>query len=143
MNYAKKSLTHIIIFLAVTLFSCRSTRLNNSDVVSEKGYRSNYDDVTLSPATGSLLLPYNRFIDPAGTVIRFGEAGEENHSLDCALLPDGKTLAVEDRYGVAFIDIPRKHLLFHLDYTGDYEDLMSSYSGIEADRIGNEVHIFW
>jgi hypothetical protein len=65
-------------------------------------------------------MPYNRFIDPAGTIIRYGDPSDENHSLDCVLLPGGEILAVEDRYGVAFINVQNNTLLFHLDYTGTY-----------------------
>ena len=44
-------------------------------------------------------------VDPAGTVLRFGDPDKENHSLDCIILPGAKELAVEDRYGVTIIDI--------------------------------------
>ncbi len=88
-------------------------------------------------------MPYNRFIDPAGTVIRFGNERLENHSLDCAMLPDGKVLAVEDRYGVAFIDVKENKLLFHLDYSGNYRGLMSTYSGIKTYQDERGEHILW
>ena len=108
-------------------------------------YHSKYDDTSLLVQAGPILLPYNRYIDPAGTVIRFGDPELENHSLDCCLLPDGKTLAVEDRYGVAFIDVQTQKLIFHYDYeTGKKRKyLMSTYSGIKALSINSELHIFW
>src|SRR5512146_1706473 len=95
-----------LLFLCLLCFiSCKSTQVFKSSVATEKNYHiSSYDDTTLTPDNSAILMPYNRFIDPAGRVIRFGSPGLENHSLDCALLPDGKVLAVEDRYGVAFID---------------------------------------
>lgn len=88
-------------------------------------------------------MPYNRLIDPAGAVIRFGDGALENHSLDCVLLPGSGVLAVEDRYGVAFIDVNKNKLLYHIDYKGDYKGLMSTYSGIKVLQTGNDVHVFW
>ena len=91
------------------------------------------------------MMPYNRFIDPVGTVVRFGNPDLENHSLDCTLLPDGKVLAVEDRYGVAFIDVQTNEVLYHLEYGRDKANkhLMSTYSGIKAVDIKGSTHIFW
>jgi YVTN family beta-propeller protein len=123
--------------------SCRSARVYRTSVVTGDSYHSSYDDTTLTINNSSVLMPYNRFIDPAGTVIRFGIPTLENHSLDCALLPDGKVLAVEDRYGLAFIDVINNKLLFHLDYTGNYRALMSTYSGIKVFEDDKLVHIFW
>jgi hypothetical protein len=85
--------------------SCRSSRVYKSSVLTRESYHSSYDDTTLSVVNSSILMPYNRFIDPAGKIICFGNPAFENHSLDCGLLPDGKVLAVEDRYGVVFIDL--------------------------------------
>jgi len=133
----------LIVFSIVGFAACKSTRVFKSSVSTEESYHSNYDDTTLSLDNSSILMPYNRFIDPAGTVIRFGNSAYENHSLDCVLLPDGKVLAVEDRYGVAFIDVKNNKLLFHLDYTGTYSGSMSTYSGIKAFEDKNGVHIFW
>ena len=91
------------------------------------------------------MMPYNRFIDPVGTVVRFGNPDLENHSLDCILFPGGKILAVEDRYGVAFIDVRTSEVLYHLEYGRDKANkhLMSTYSGIKAVEINGSVHIFW
>lgn len=123
--------------------SCRSSRVYRTSVASGESYHSSYDDTTLTISNSSVLMPYNRFIDPAGTVIRFGNPTLENHSLDCALLPDGKVLAVEDRYGLAFIGVVNNKLLFHLDYEGNNRGLMSTYSGIKVLEDEKLVHIFW
>jgi len=114
--------------LVLSLASCITSRTYRSSVATDNS---------------AVLMPYNRFIDPAGTVIRFGKPTLENHSLDCALLPGGKVLAIEDRYGLAFIDVQDKKLLFHLDYEGTYKGLMSTYSGIKVLEFENSVHIFW
>lgn len=133
----------IFIAGALCLTACKSTRVYKSTALTGASYHSRYDDTTLTVDNSSLLMPYNRFIDPAGTVIRFGNASLENHSLDCVLLPGEKVLAVEDRYGLAFIDLNTNKLLYHLDYEGTYKGLMSTYSGLKVFEDQNTVHIFW
>ncbi|MGE5519689.1 MAG: bifunctional YncE family protein/alkaline phosphatase family protein [Candidatus Dadabacteria bacterium] len=132
-----------ILFSIVAFSSC--TRKIYKTTVTTENYHSPYDDTTLTVNNSSILMPYNRFIDPAGTVIRFGRTSLENHSLDCILIKGGTQLAVEDRYGVAFIDVATKKLLYHLDYgsTDPYRGLMSTYSGIKCIEKGNDVHLFW
>jgi YVTN family beta-propeller protein len=128
----------------VIVFSSCSRKLYKTYVTNE-AYHSPYDDTTLTVNNSSILMPYNRFIDPAGTVIRFGNISLENHSLDCILINGGKQLVVEDRYGVAFIDVASKKLLYHLDY-GSKEPtrgLMSTYSGIKALQKGTDTYVFW
>jgi len=88
-------------------------------------------------------MPYNRFIDPAGTVIRFGKPTLENHSLDCILIAEQNVLVVEDRFGLAFLDVQNNKLLFHLDYDGVYKGLMSTYSGLKILKEEKTVRIFW
>lgn len=131
----------LVCFLTI---SC-TKHLYKTSVSFDKDYHSGYDDTTLAPGQSSILLPYNRFIDPAGTVIRFGRTNLENHSLDCVLLPGEKILAVEDRYGVAFIDVENNKLLYHLDYESEtsYKGLMSTYSGIKVLKQNDLIHIYW
>src|SRR5436190_5114976 len=50
------------------------------------------------------MLPYNRIIHSAGTVIRFGDSSLENHALDVAVIPGSSNVVVEDRYGIFIID---------------------------------------
>lgn len=97
------------------------------------------------PGKGAILLPYNRLINPAGTVLRFGNKDLENHSLDAVLLPGGDVLALEDRYGVAFVKVPENRLVFHLDYGKEaFRSCMSTYSGIKTyTDDGGRVHVLW
>jgi len=129
--------------LTLCLTSCITSRNWKSSIVTASSYHSSYDDTTLTIDNSSILMPYNRIIDPAGTIIKFGNPLLENHSLDCTLFSDNKILAVEDRYGLAFIDVKDKKLLFHLNYTGMYNGLMSTYSGLKTIKIGNSIHLFW
>lgn len=139
----KNILKCAVVFCLFSTASCQSPRIYKSTVVNGDSYHSRYDDTTLSVNNRSILMPYNRFIDPAGSIIRFGDPALENHSLDCALLPGGKVLAVEDRYGLAFINVQNNKLLFHLGYEGTYEGLMSTFSGIKILDVENGIHIFW
>ena len=142
-TFYKKSFLKLFILVSVFFVSCKTSRVSKTPVATHENYHSTYDDTTLAVDNSSILMPYNRFIDPAGKVIRFGNKVLENHSLDCALLPDKKVLAVEDRYGVAFIDVNQSKLLFHLEYSGNYRGLMSTYSGIKTYRDETGEHILW
>jgi len=134
---------YCIVICLFCFTSCRSSRTYKTSVVEGSSYHSRYDDKTLAIDNSSILMPYNRFIDPAGTIIRYGNPSLENHSLDCVLLPGGEVLAVEDRYGLAFINVQNNTLLFHLDYSGTYQSLMSTYSGIKVLEDGKSIHLFW
>jgi len=143
--YLRRSyfLKYCIAFSALFFASCKSSRIYKTSVTDGSSYHSRYDDTTLTPDNSSILMPYNRFIDPAGTVIRFGNPALENHSLDCALLSNENILVVEDRFGIAFLDVKNNKLLFHLDYEGDYKGLISTYSGIKILQEEKSIHIFW
>jgi len=145
MSNFKVSIFRRIAFVVLVpvLASGITPRTYHSSVVTDTKYHSFYDDTTLTVENSKILLPYNRYIDPAGSVISFGTPTLENHSLDCVLLPGGKVLAVEDRYGLAMIDVKEKKLLAHLDYTGSYKGLMSTYSGIKVMELENGIHIYW
>ena len=70
--------------------------------------------VTSAPDPGQIQLPYNRLIQPAGIQISFGDASQENHALDAVLSPDGKWLAVEERYSIVFISTADNKVVFVL-----------------------------
>ncbi|MCX6214594.1 alkaline phosphatase family protein [Spirosoma sp.] len=107
-------------------------------------YRTATDDSTLTN-TSPFLMPYNRVIDGAGESVSFGEATVENHSLDAVLLPDKKTLVVEDRYGIAFFDVKSHKLVSRWDYNkgSSLKGGMSSFSGIKAIVHHDSTYIFW
>ncbi|HTF28709.1 MAG TPA: hypothetical protein VK625_07685, partial [Flavitalea sp.] len=75
-------------------------------------------------------MPYNRIIDGAGESVSFGDPDTENHSLDAVMLPDQKTLVVEDRFGLAFFDAGSHKLVSRWSYRkdSDYKSSMSSFS---------------
>jgi YVTN family beta-propeller protein len=90
-------------------------------------------------------LPYNRMIQPAGSQIYFGDEALENHALDAALSPDGKWLAVEERYSIVFISTADNKIKYVLK-NSDNPDLrggMNTYSGIVWHKGGEMPEVFW
>jgi YVTN family beta-propeller protein len=89
-------------------------------------------------------LPYNRIIQPAGLQIFFGDESHENHALDASLSPDGKWLAVEERYSIVFISTSDNKVKFILKNNTHPELLggMNTYSGITwyNSKMGTEVY---
>ena len=78
------------------------------------------------------MLTNDRLIKPAGQLIVMGDSTKENHALDCALSPDKKWLAVEERYSVVFINTANnkvEHVL-QLKDIPELKTAMSTYSGI-------------
>ena len=104
-----------------------------------------YDDSTLNTNGAPYAMPYNRWIDPAGMVVRFGDPKLENHSLDAVLMPDRQLLLVEDRYGIVLFRLSDHQQVARYSFPGDnrYKELMSTYSGIKAITYHGAVHIFW
>jgi DNA-binding beta-propeller fold protein YncE len=137
----KKAISFILFFF---LFACSTTRVYKSSVVTHSD-RFTITDTITSLDDKMVRMPYNRLIDPAGSVIRFGDPNQENHSLDCVLLPGTHVLAVEDRYGIAFINTGTNKFLYHIDYNTSpaFKGLVSTYSGIKAFKEGETMHVFW
>jgi sugar lactone lactonase YvrE len=142
-NYLKK---HLIKISGIILLSCNTTHnIVKSQVPAINQEKIAYDDSALVQTSPPYLLPYNRIIDGAGTMVSFGRDILENHSLDAVLLPDNKTLAVEDRYGVAFINVRSKKIVYRLAYdrVNTSPGTMSVYSGIKVLVRDKMPHIFW
>lgn len=90
-------------------------------------------------------LPYNRLVQPAGIQIGFGDESEENHAMDAALSPDGKWLAVEERYSIVFISTAGKNVVYILRNI-DHPDLrggMNTYSGIIWHKDSEGLKVYW
>ncbi len=86
-------------------------------------------------------LPYDRIIQPAGELIIFGDSLREHHALDGVLSPDGKWLAVEERYSVVFINTSTNTVVYtmQLDSISGLHRAMNTYSGIVwKEKNGND-----
>ncbi|CAN5778736.1 hypothetical protein BH11BAC3_BH11BAC3_27260 [soil metagenome] len=90
------------------------------------------------------LMSFNRFIRSAGTVIRFGDPQLENHAMDAAILP-GNMVVTEDRYGITAINPVTKKVITQWTFpeTKDFENYMSTYSGIKTFSDNGKTMIAW
>lgn len=90
-------------------------------------------------------LPYNRMIQPAGLQIYFGDESLENHALDAALSPDGKWLAVEERYSIVFISTADNKVKFTLKLLEQpvLSGGMNTFSGIIWHTGNQTTEVYW
>jgi DNA-binding beta-propeller fold protein YncE len=111
----------------------------------QAGYWSSYEDKTLSPTQYPNLLPYNKWIEPAGTQIYFGDPSLENHAMDVVFSPDKKWLAVEGRYEVLIISPQTNKIVATLALKDIFKDknIMNTFSGICWVQEGNHYRLFW
>ncbi|WEA02101.1 bifunctional YncE family protein/alkaline phosphatase family protein [Mucilaginibacter sp. SJ] len=146
MKYSKL-LSHLsILALSFCLYACHTVSGNKQISDNEQvNMHSAYDDSTLNRHILPVLMPYNRIIDPAGTVISFGDAADENHSMDVRLIPSTRFIAVEDRYGLTIIDTVTKKVSNRWTYKQDsrYRGLTSTYSGLKVVDIDSQTQIYW
>ena len=134
------------LLLVLLLDGCRrSDPIAGSTGGTTSPYRTWIDDSTLAGSQSPFIMPYNRAIDGAGQSVSFGDANVENHSLDAVLLPDQKTVVVEDRFGLAFFDVDTHQLMSRWEYNkdGNLRGSMSSFSGIKAIVHHDSTYIFW
>lgn len=119
----------------------------NTDHIEElAAFISNYPVEQVQLHNDSLtLLPYNRIIRSAGKVTRFGDPLLENHALDIVSLPDDESVVIEDRYGIATINILTGKIKERFTYTDrpEYKNLISTYSGIKVFTEKNKTFIVW
>lgn len=108
-------------------------------------YRNRYDDSTLHQGGPFTLMPFNRLIQSAGKVITYGDPQLENHTLDFTILPDSGHIVVEDRYGIAVLDIYTQQIIHRWSFRAapSMTNLMSTYSGIKSFRYDGHTYITW
>lgn len=99
--------------------------------------------------TYPLHLTNDRALASAGKQIFFGDSLLENHAMDAVLSPDGKWLAVEERYSLVILDTQRKKVV-HTLLLKDIPQLntsqrraMNTYSGIQWNKINGSDRITW
>ena len=91
------------------------------------------------------LLPYNRIIQSAGEVIRYGKPDLENHALDITPIPSTDLVAVMERYGLFILDPMKKKIIDNLRFTElpNFSKYLSTYSGIKSFIHQNKTYIVW
>jgi YVTN family beta-propeller protein len=136
-----------LLFAALVWFtSCHSYHKSNAGGDQEiANMHSAYDDSTLTNRVLPVALPYNRYLDPAGKVVSFGDPRAENHSLDAKMINGTNLVAVEDRYGVTLVDTLNKNVAASWRYNDErpYMGLSSTYSGIKVHQFNNHTQLFW
>ncbi|MFA5326799.1 MAG: bifunctional YncE family protein/alkaline phosphatase family protein [Prolixibacteraceae bacterium] len=140
----RKSLTFILsVVFILTIVQGRAQ--SKRTVKDQQKYRTSYENSTLAGNELPVLMPFNRWIDPAGTQIYFGDKELENHALDCALSPDGKWMAVEGRYSVVIINPETKKLVdrFVMRTNVETGNVSNTFSGIIWRKAGKAYEIYW
>jgi len=138
-----KALILQIVILLIVPFAVFAQ--SNKTLKQQKEYLTPYEKSNLSENNLPLLMPYNRWIDPAGEQLYFGEKTDENHALDCAISPDGRWIAVEGRYSVVIIDPVSKKIINRTTLKPPFvkENLMNTFSGISWRKSGKKNELFW
>lgn len=108
-------------------------------------YLTSYESNTLAGSALPVLMPFNRWIDPAGEQIYFGDKALENHALDCAVSPDGKWIAVEGRNSIVIIAPESKKIVNRFVMKGHFgsDALVNTYSGISWRKTAEGYELYW
>src|SRR5450755_3625333 len=104
-----------------------------------------FEDSTLQNTGRFKIMPYNRLIKSAGKVITYGDSTLENHALDVCVLPDKKNIVIQDRYGIAILNINTNKIVARWSFIHDrdWQNLISTYSGITSFAYKNKIFIAW
>jgi hypothetical protein len=121
------------------------TAQNKRNQNLQKKYYGQIENLTSQGDGLPYALPYNRWVDPAGEQIYFGDPELENHALDCSLSPDGKWMAVEGRYSVVIISPETRKIVsrFVLKSYFGMDGVMNTFSGITWRKKGDSYELFW
>jgi YVTN family beta-propeller protein len=134
------------LFLLLFIVSCHYPAFRKGTGISEQSSQhSPYDDSTLNNNLLPVLMPFNRIISPAGSVVSWGNKNLEQHSLDVKIIPGTNLLAVEERNGIVIIDPQKKEVIAKWNFRDnkEFSKLYSTYSGIQVWQDDNKTYIFW
>jgi len=111
----------------------------NTDKINELA------DFVIKRNTSLHELPYNRIIQSAGTVVRYGKPDLENHAMDVANLSDSNLVVVQERYGFFVLDISQKKVVDYFRFREQpaYSKFMTIYSGITSGIINGKEYILF
>ncbi|HPF50093.1 MAG TPA: bifunctional YncE family protein/alkaline phosphatase family protein [Draconibacterium sp.] len=140
-----KSIFRYSFFSIIILsFVLNAAGQSKKDKKQQAKHLSKYETETLSDNQLPVLMPYNRWIDPAGEQIYFGDNELENHALDCAASPDGKWVAVEGRYSIVILSVENNKIIDRAtlkDLLGT--GAMNTFSGISWRKVDNDYELYW
>jgi YVTN family beta-propeller protein len=140
-----KNSTFLIVVILVAFAAVPAISQSNKTLRQQQQYQTSFENTTLAGKDLPVLMPYNRWVDPAGVQCYFGDKELENHALDCAVSPDGKWVAVEGRYSVVIIAPENKKIVSRFalkSHFGD-EGLMNTFSGISWLKTKNGYELYW
>jgi hypothetical protein len=138
--------TKFVFILFLLLFSLSDSFSQSKRALKQqRKYLSSYEDNTLSGTALPVLMPFNRWVDPAGEQLYFGDKERENHALDCAVSPDGKWIAVEGRYSIVIISPESKKIISRLVLKNSFpkENIANTFSGISWYKKAGEYELYW
>lgn len=141
-----KNISSAVILLTLLIqIASPSFAQNNKNKKQQAIHQSSIEKKTLTNNSLPVIMPYNRWIDPAGEQIYFGDSELENHALDCALSPDGKWIAVEGRYSVVIISTKDKKVVtrFDLEEHFEKENVKNTFSGINWRKQDENYQLYW
>lgn len=139
-----KSKYHILAIFIAICFVFTANAQSRKEKRQQAKHLSEFEAETLSDNNLPVLMPYNRWIDPAGEQVYFGDNELENHALDCAASPDGKWIAVEGRYSVVILSTQNNKIVERAtlqDLLGS--NAMNTFSGITWLQNGDDYEIYW
>lgn len=140
-----KNIVSIFVLVFCWFAAFQTEAQSRKEIRGQKKYQSSYESKTLNGTDFPLLLPFNRWIEPVGEQVYFGDAELENHALDCSISPDGKWLAVEGRYSVVIISTKSNKIVsrFVLKSQFPTDGFMNTFSGISWRKIGDLYELYW
>ena len=112
----------IVFLLSVVLFQCTNNKPENGKI-------NNY--LSGPPIDGSILVPTNQILRPAGFQIQF-----QGRPVDLALSPNGKWLAVLNKNSLELIRVKDRTIMQRLPISKG-----GSYNGIVFSNDGSEVYV--
>jgi YVTN family beta-propeller protein len=141
-----KHLFQVVLLFALIIQATSPAPAQNTNREKQQAkHQSSIEKKTLSNNNLPVIMPYNRWIDPAGEQIYFGDSELENHAMDCALSPDGKWIAVEGRYSVVIISPNDKKIVTRLTLESHFkkENVTNTFSGITWRKQGENYYLYW
>jgi len=140
----EKNLFFVLVVICVITYNPAFSQQNKT-TKEQQQYFTSYEKSTLAGNDLPVLMPYNRWIAPAGDQVYFGDKELENHALDCAISPDGKWVAVEGRYSIVLLNPESKKIIsrFVLKSHFGAEDPMNTFSGISWRKTGAGYELYW
>src|SRR6476661_2868257 len=126
--------------LSATVFSSLFVAAQKTD-----GQKLPFESKNLDVSNKYAVLPYNRLVKSAGSVVTFGDPQLENHALDLCLLPGSGAIAVEHRTGMVIMKEGSGAIIGGLSYDtiAQYSGLNSTYSGITSFSSSGKTYICW